>query len=144
MPPPDTFGCLLATDLHSFASRKFGSSRPSSISDERLMYFGATGLFPRLWVKLQGKPFDVEHGWADLGRELRTKPPKDVFVHINMGFLGYYAGPAVHIVDGLGLTDAFMARMPVTNFWTAGHGGRVVIELLVGGVPEGVEGGIAR
>jgi arabinofuranosyltransferase len=119
---------LLACDFHSFASRKAESVRPSSITDERQFYFGATGLWPRLWAHLnKDEAFEAAHPWADLGRKLsREHPSGKAYVHINMGFLGYYAGPRVHIVDGLGLTDPFVARLPVDNFWTAGHGGRIV------------------
>jgi arabinofuranosyltransferase len=119
---------LLASDFHSFASRKAPSIRPSSITDERQFYFSATGLWGRWWEYLnKGAPFEVAHSWADLGRRLRAEhSTSKPFVHDNMGFLGYFAGPRVHIVDGLGLTDAFVARLPVDNFWTAGHGGRVV------------------
>lgn len=119
---------LLVSDFHSFASRKAEALRPSSITDERQFYFSATGLWLRLWAHLnKGDRFETAHPWSDLGRRLRREQPRnEVFVHNNMGFLGYYAGPRVHIVDGLGLTDAFVARLPVDNFWTAGHGGRIV------------------
>lgn len=119
---------LLVADFHSFASRKGPSIRPSSITDERQFYFSATGLWLRWWQYLKdGGSFEVAHSWADLGRRLRAEHPSGtLYKHDNMGFLGYYAGPKVHIIDGLGLTDAYVARLPVDNFWTAGHGGRVV------------------
>jgi arabinofuranosyltransferase len=51
-------------------------------------------------------------------------------VHANVGFLGYYAGPDVYIVDELALTDAFLARMPADRSkpWRVGHTYRVIPE----------------
>ena len=46
-----------------------------------------------------------------------------VVEHGNVGFLGYYAGPAVHIIDRNGLTDPLLARLPVRDpaDWRIGH-----------------------
>lgn len=121
---------LVVSDYHSFASRKAPSIRPSSITDERQFYFSATSLWLRWWEYLKdGRSFEAVHAWVDLGHRLRAQqPPNRPFVHDNMGFLGYYSGPGVHIVDSLGITDAFVARLPVDVFWTAGHGKRFVPE----------------
>jgi arabinofuranosyltransferase len=35
-----------------------------------------------------------------------------------MGFVGYFAGPDVHLVDPMGLTDPLLARLPI---WFEGH-----------------------
>jgi arabinofuranosyltransferase len=38
-----------------------------------------------------------------------------------VGFLGYFAGPQVHIVDHLGLGDPLLARRPARPEWRIGH-----------------------
>jgi arabinofuranosyltransferase len=123
---------LLASDLHSFTSRNAGPLRPSSIADERLFHMASTGVWSRVWGYLEGQAFEVPHPWANHGRKLRLEQPRDhVFVYGSIGFMGYYAGPAVHIVDRMGLTDAFTARLPIDEFKTAGHGLRLVPSLYV-------------
>ena len=62
------------------------------------------------------------HPWAAQGLELRAQGPA-VVEHGNVGFLGYYAGPDVHIIDRNGLTDPLLARLPVRDpaDWRIGH-----------------------
>lgn len=120
---------LVVADHHSFSSRRAELFRGTRISDERLLFQPATGLWSRMWGYLDGEAFEAVHPWVDLGQQLRRQHPRGTpFVHENMGLLGYHAGPRVHIVDSLGLTDPFMARLPVKFFWTAGHGRREVPE----------------
>jgi arabinofuranosyltransferase len=128
---------LVASDLHSFTSRNAGALRPSKIADERLFHMEPTGFWSRFWGYLKGQPFEVPHVWANHGRKLRLEQPSDhVFVYGSIGFMGYYAGPGVHFVDYFGLTDAFMARMPIDVFLTAGHGERVVPGLYVESIEQ--------
>jgi arabinofuranosyltransferase len=44
-------------------------------------------------------------------------------VRTSVGFLGYLAGPTVHIVDPLALTDPLLARLPAVDRpdWRPGH-----------------------
>jgi arabinofuranosyltransferase len=44
-----------------------------------------------------------------------------VFREVNIGFMGYYAGPEVTIIDEYGLADPFLARLPVQGDWRIGH-----------------------
>lgn len=87
--------------------------RDGDIADERAYYWPNTGLMSR---------DRVPHPWATQGLELRAQGPA-VIEHGNVGFLGYYAGPAVHIVDRNGLTDPLLARLPVRDpaDWRIGH-----------------------
>ena len=41
----------------------------------------------------------------------------------NVGFIGYFAGPAVHIVDRYALTDPLLARLSAVSVekWRIGH-----------------------
>ena len=103
--------------------------RDGDIADERAYYTPYTGL----WADR------VLHPWAEQGLDLRAGGPA-VVEHGNVGFLGYYAGPAVHIVDRNGLTDPLLARLPVRDplDWRIGHFRRTVpdgyVETLRGGV----------
>ena len=87
--------------------------RDGDIADERAYYFPHTGLL---------YPTRTPHPWAEQGLVLRGQGPA-VIEHGNVGFLGYYAGPAVHIIDRNGLTDPLLARLPVRDpaGWRIGH-----------------------
>jgi len=86
--------------------------RDGDIADERAYYTPYTGLFADR----------VPHPWAEQGLVLRAEGAA-VVEHGNVGFLGYYAGPAVHIIDRNGLTDPLLARLPVRDpaGWRIGH-----------------------
>jgi len=87
--------------------------RDGDIADERAYYWPNTGLLNR-----ERTP----HPWAMQGLELRAQGSA-VIEHGNVGFLGYFAGPDVHIVDRNGLTDPLLARLPVRDpaDWRIGH-----------------------
>ncbi len=75
------------------------------IVDERGYYYEQTGLLRAMHrVRLPSHPGVAE------GEALRARGP-GIYVHRNIGFLGYYAGPAVHLIDELALADAFLARL---------------------------------
>ena len=103
--------------------------RDGDIADERAYYRPHTGLL---------NPARTPHPWAEQGLELRAQGPA-VVEHGNVGFLGYFAGPDVHIVDRNGLTDPLLARLPVRDpaDWRIGHFRRNVpdgyVETLRGG-----------
>ena len=86
--------------------------RDGDIADERAYYTPHTALFADR----------IPHPWAEQGLTLRAAGPA-VVEHGNVGFLGYYAGPAVHIIDRNGLTDPLLARLPVRDpaDWRIGH-----------------------
>ena len=46
-----------------------------------------------------------------------------VYVGKGIGFLGYYAGPKVHIIDMFAIADPLLARLPVRTdkTWRIGH-----------------------
>jgi arabinofuranosyltransferase len=80
--------------------------RENGPSDERCVYFPYTSLFrhargPRLPV----------HPWAAEGQRLRGADERVVYAS-HIGFLGYHAGPRVHIIDRHGLADPFLGRLP--------------------------------
>jgi len=58
----------------------------------------------------------------------------------NIGFLGYFAGPRVHIIDPYALADPLLARLPAIPNSRIGHFQR----LLPAGYAETVANGVVR
>lgn len=76
------------------------------IADERRYYCRDTALRHAL----TGEPV-LQNDWARLGRELRPAGP--MYLEFgNAGFLGFFAGPQLHVIDTAALGDAFLARLP--------------------------------
>jgi hypothetical protein len=86
----------------------------AGIVDERSVYAGYTGLI----AKLRGSHPEA-HAWARRGREMSAVP--QVTVAEAVGLLGYHAGPGVHVVDPMALTDSLLARLPADHPWRIGH-----------------------
>jgi arabinofuranosyltransferase len=61
-----------------------------------------------------------DHGWARDGAALRREGPRFV-IHATTGFIGYYAGPHVALIDCNALSDPLLARLPVDTAWRIGH-----------------------
>ncbi len=91
------------------------------VSDERARYYRSTGLLR--WDRYDPLP-DFE--WALEGRKARGNP--GVVVRADNGMFGYFAGPAVHVVDVLALGDPLLARLPALPKWRIGHFERSVPE----------------
>ena len=77
------------------------------IMDERRYYYEATGLLKT--VRADPRP---HYEWSIEGRALRSRGDRVVVVRSNIGMLGYFAGPRVHIIDNLALADPLLARLP--------------------------------
>ncbi len=82
---------------------------PHGVTDERAFHFHALGLF------------NGQAGWQRplaamtlRGRELR-RTGTTLTVEEGVGVVGYYAGPAVHILDTLALGDPLLARLPAVE-----------------------------
>ena len=85
------------------------------ITDERRYYYEGFGL---LKVIGRGSP---DHEWRSDGLDLRAHGRQTV-VRNSIGFVGYYAGPEVYIIDSRGLADPLLARLPGgTAESTIGH-----------------------
>jgi arabinofuranosyltransferase len=89
------------------------------ITDERARFYPTSSL---MWA-LSARSFAPTHEWVEAGRELEELASGRVITSQNVGFLGYFAGPEVHIVDTLALTDPLLARLPVATGlgWRIGH-----------------------
>lgn len=110
---------LASTDCR--ANDEWGVVSKAGIADERGLYYRYTGL---LSTSRQAGP--LTHEWARQGRLWQQQSqqgagkPGVVATH-SVGFRGFYAGPAVHIVDLLALTDPLLARLPAKRPWRIGH-----------------------
>ena len=94
------------------------------VADERAVYFRQAGL---LNAFNSDDPWPG-HRWANQGREIRAEHAREgteieLIRRRPVGYFGYFAGPTVHIVDPLALTDALLARLPSDPFirWRIGH-----------------------
>ncbi len=98
----------------------------TGIQDERGFYYSITGLPV---VIANGWTLPASAGWVEHGIALRESG-KSVVEENNIGFVGYYAGPSVHIVDVYALSDPLLARLPVPNpqKWRIGHYERKIPE----------------
>jgi arabinofuranosyltransferase len=83
----------------------------TGIADERGYWFAASGLFsPQR--ELPAPPYRHISRGHGLGLKLRENPPPAQLFE-GIGYLGYWAGPEPHLVDPMGLSDAFLARLPI-------------------------------
>ncbi len=106
----------------------------TGINDERAYYYPISGLLN--YQSGKEIPFSGE-GWVEHGKSLRASG-KSVVDEKNVGFIGYFAGPAVHIVDLYALCDPLLARRPASSValssskgpgkWRIGHYEREVPE----------------
>jgi arabinofuranosyltransferase len=89
----------------------------SGVADERSVYRDDMSLV--MSARTRSLP---SHGWAREGLGLRARGEK-LHVHQNVGVMGFFAGPSVHIVDALALTDPLLARLPMRHQddWRVGH-----------------------
>ena len=94
-----------------------GSDWDSGISNERAAYYPTTGLLNNF-----GLPDPPQHPWAQLGRDLRASD-STLWERPGTGFLGFFAGPEIYIVDRQGLSDPLLSRLPIPtpNKWRIGH-----------------------
>lgn len=106
--PPITSGAS------TFIMNAFDGLGPSGVADERAFYYRYTGLLR--WSRERPLPWNAQ---VERGLALRAAP--DTIDETNVGFVGFYAGPAATIVDRYGLCDPFLARQPVAGEWRIGH-----------------------
>ena len=79
----------------------------TGVSDEQAWYYPGTGLLR--WGSSTPLPY---HQWVHEGRELRDQGVK-VYVGKGIGFLGFSAGPTVHVIDFFALSDPLLSHIPV-------------------------------
>lgn len=91
----------------------------NGVMDERAFYFKVGGLVYYTRDVLFPGGNDAVNGQQTRDRGTR------MIAFGNNGYLGYNAGPTVHIVDTQGLGDPLLARLPATRPWRPGHFNRV-------------------
>lgn len=98
------------------------------IGDDRLNDFFSPLKLP---VYIQHN-MNLDHAWKKAGLRLREQvvtlgEGKPLVIKLpNVGVVGYYAGPGVHIVDSHALTDPLLARLPTRGSWRIGHFPRAI------------------
>jgi arabinofuranosyltransferase len=83
------------------------------IGDERSAWAGSTS------IQTIGRYAIPHDGHADQGRQARAQG-KTFVIGDAVGFLGFEAGPHVHVEDIYALNDPLLARLP-TGEWVIGH-----------------------
>ena len=107
-----------------FNAMDFNHVVPYGIYNDKAIYFPASNLPLNLVGRqLQKSPL------VKKGEVLRASGESPV-VWATLGFTGYYAGPRIHIVDPLALSDALLARLPAIYDpeWHIGHMVRFIPE----------------
>jgi arabinofuranosyltransferase len=102
-------------DYGSAASRASQESE-HGIGDERAVYYPDTGLVRR-WLGLARVE---DHPWALDGKAARDFG-LDWARGQALGLYGFYAGPQMHILDMVGLSDPLLARIDARRAWRIGH-----------------------
>lgn len=92
------------------------SDHGHGISDERAFYYRYSGLLE--WTRERPLPYKSE---GEQGKKLRATGSPELISHSNVGFLGYFAGPQVHIIDRYALAEPLLARLPAQPNWRIGH-----------------------
>ena len=106
----------------------------NEITDTRRYYYEGTGLLKGRFI--YRRPDDPG---VDDGLELRAGG-REVVLRGSIGFTGYFAGPAPHIVDIYALTDPLLARLPALPGSRIGHFQRDI----PAGYLESIEHGVSR
>lgn len=82
--------------------------------DERKQFFATAGLFNQTSGEVEPR-----HEWALQGVGMHGR--RGIIVLGPIGFAGYFAGPAMHIIDEYGLADPLLARLPPYGTDRVGH-----------------------
>jgi len=108
----------------------------TGVADERGHYYQQTGLL----LAKRGEEMP-RHKWCEDGRDLKRDGTPFVKAGC-IGFRGFYAGPEIHITDGVALTDPLLSHLPAyrARDWRIGHLSRA----FPGGYFESVRSGENR
>ena len=80
------------------------------ISDERGFYYQHSSFLKALKGKKMPSYFTVEQG-----KILKKDGLRHILAQV-IGFMGYYGGPDVYIIDPFALSEPLLARMPVPDY----------------------------
>jgi len=93
----------------AFASRSMELLRPNGIADERRFYFASAGLFNGSPGYTRPTPSNRS---VNKGEDLR-RTKTALAVEGAIGYVGFFAGPTVHVVDYHALADPLLSRLPM-------------------------------
>jgi arabinofuranosyltransferase len=86
------------------------------IADEQTIYVAQAGLMGASFNEIQPRSIHVQEGIQ------HQNQGQHVFTDVNIGYLGFFVGPEVHIIDQYALADPLLARIPFTEGeWRPGH-----------------------
>lgn len=88
---------------------------PERVTDERAIFYPLTGLF-----RATNPEGPRSHQWVRDMQEA-ARAGERVVPSRSVGFVGYFAGPTVHVVDEFALSEPLLARLPADPAWTPGH-----------------------
>jgi arabinofuranosyltransferase len=91
------------------------------VANERAFYFQATGR-----IAAKGRKMPV-HKHIELGKKLSGYTNAIYFTN-HLGFIGFYGGPNIFLIDSYALNDPFLAQLPAVYRpdWRPGHIERVI------------------
>jgi len=112
---------LTSIDDDSYST---GRVSVTQISDERSFFFQPSGL-----IYDQRNFIQPYYDWVFRGIQMRADGTK-VAIQLNVGFVGYFAGPQIYIIDQLALVDPLLARLTPIDAQNAkpGHYERLIPE----------------
>lgn len=129
------FAALALFFLHPNATDVWpnGAIKHDGVADERSVYHDSSSLM--MWSRTRDIP---DNSWVHDAQRAKVAD-KRVQIRGCVGYFGFFAGPAVHVIDYFALTDPLLARLPAKAdpFWRTGHNGREVPE----GYADTVESG---
>lgn len=110
--------------LRDEPSRERQEIPPHGVANERAWYMFLDQLGINYNIRRKGWQ---GNGYYQSGRAAKNKKEK-VSIAGNIGMYGFGAGPKVHVLDPLALTDALLARTtyPYDPNWRPGHLGRII------------------
>jgi arabinofuranosyltransferase len=101
------------------SSFKFGPqifvTNNNGISDERYNYYPTMGLLRNIKDKNLDK-----HPWIKIGYSNKKNKPK-VFTKGQIGFIGFFSGNSVYVLDQYALSDPLLSKLPATEYWLVGR-----------------------
>lgn len=96
---------------------------PGHLSDERVQFQGALSWRALVRYRRDDQPYRTADGQAFAAASADGLPV--IGAASSIGWIGYEAGPNVHLIDPLGLSDAFLARLQTaTRTFSPGHNAR--------------------
>jgi arabinofuranosyltransferase len=88
----------------------------NGVADERAVFYWNMG-----FLHMNKTRFPDHHWREEAERASRNMEKEPVLVHANIGLLGYFAHPRLHILDVAALADPLLARLPALDHVRVGH-----------------------